>query len=36
MGEHLVEIYDLVNESRRQFPCNVKETRLSLRIKVDY
>lgn len=36
MGEHLVEIYDPITETKRQFPVNVKETRLSLRIKVDY
>jgi eukaryotic-like serine/threonine-protein kinase len=35
MGEHLVEIYDLVTETKRQYTANVKETRLSFRIRLD-
>ncbi|MEZ4365134.1 MAG: PEGA domain-containing protein [Kofleriaceae bacterium] len=34
-GEHVVEIYDLVSETRRQFPVTVKDTRNSLRVRVD-
>jgi hypothetical protein len=36
MGEHNVEIYDPVNDSRRTFPINIVQTRLSHRVKVDY
>jgi hypothetical protein len=36
MGEHTVEVYDLVTETWRKFPAMVRETRLSFRIKVDY
>lgn len=36
MGEHVVEIYDPVNDSRKAFPINIEQTRLSHRIKVDY
>jgi serine/threonine protein kinase len=35
LGEHLIEVYDLVTETRRQFPAMVRETRLSFRVKVD-
>jgi serine/threonine protein kinase len=35
LGSHVVEIYDLVTETRRQFPVTVKETRNSVRVKVD-
>ncbi len=34
-GEHVVEIYDPVTEQRRSFPVRVKQTRLSLRVRVD-
>jgi hypothetical protein len=34
-GEHVVEIYDLISETRRQFPINVKETSRSMRVRVD-
>jgi hypothetical protein len=34
-GEHVVEIYDPVTDSRRQFRVEVKETRNSLRVRVD-
>ena len=36
MGEHNVEIYDPVTDSRRAFPINIVQTRLSHRVKVDY
>jgi hypothetical protein len=36
MGPHAVEIYDPITDSRREFQVDVKETRLSLRIRVDY
>jgi hypothetical protein len=35
LGEHTVEVYDLVTEERKSFPARVKETRNSLRVKVD-
>jgi hypothetical protein len=35
LGEHVVEIYDFVTETRRQYRIDVKETRLSFRIRVD-
>ena len=35
IGEHTVEVYDLVTEERKSFPARVKETRNSLRVKVD-
>ncbi len=35
LGPHVVEIHDLVTETRRQFPVTVKETRNSLRVRVD-
>ncbi len=34
-GKHVVEIYDPITDSRRRFSAHVKETRLSLRVKVD-
>lgn len=34
-GEHVVEIYDLISETRRQFNVNVKETSRSQRVRVD-
>ena len=36
MGEHVVEVYDPENDSRRAFPINIVQTRLSHRVKVDY
>jgi serine/threonine-protein kinase len=35
VGAHTVEAYDLVTETRHQFPVLVKDTRLSVRVKVD-
>jgi serine/threonine-protein kinase len=35
LGEHVVEIYDPVTDTRNSFPANVKETRRSLRVRVD-
>jgi hypothetical protein len=35
VGAHTVETYDLVTETRHQFPTMVKDTRLSARVKVD-
>ena len=35
LGEHTVEVYDLVSEERREYPARVKETRNSLRVRVD-
>jgi serine/threonine protein kinase len=34
-GEHVVEIYDLISETRRQFRIDVKETSRSMRVRVD-
>ncbi len=35
VGAHVVEIYDPETESRREFHVEVKQTRLSLRVRVD-
>lgn len=35
VGPHTVEVYDLVSETRRSIPANVKGTRNSLRVRVD-
>jgi serine/threonine-protein kinase len=35
LGSHTVEVYDLVSESRTQYPVVVKDTEHSLRVKVD-
>ncbi len=34
-GKHVVEIYDPVTDTRREFKANVEDTRLSLRVRVD-
>jgi hypothetical protein len=34
-GDHMVEVYDLTTESRRQFPVVVQSSDRSLRVKVD-
>nr|MBA2538809.1 hypothetical protein [Deltaproteobacteria bacterium] len=35
LGPHIIEIYDMMTETRRQFPVVVKDTRLSVRVKVE-
>jgi hypothetical protein len=35
LGSHTVEVYDFVTEDRKEFSARVKETRNSLRVKVD-
>ncbi len=35
LGTHTIEIYDIVTETRRQFPVAVKDTRLSVRVRVE-
>jgi eukaryotic-like serine/threonine-protein kinase len=35
VGEHVVEIYDPITDSRREFPVTVNDTRRSVRIRVD-
>ncbi|RMH42883.1 MAG: PEGA domain-containing protein [Deltaproteobacteria bacterium] len=35
LGEHEVEIYDPVTDTRSKFKANVEQTRLSLRVRVD-
>jgi hypothetical protein len=35
VGEHVVEIYDPITDSRREFPVTVNETRHSVRVRVD-
>ena len=35
LGAHTIEIYDIVTETRRQFPVAVKDTRLSVRVRVE-
>jgi serine/threonine protein kinase len=34
-GKHVVEIYDPVTDTRREFNVNVEDTRLSVRVRVD-
>jgi hypothetical protein len=34
-GPHTVEVYDLQSETRRKWEIDVKDTRLSYRIKVE-
>ena len=34
-GKHVVEIYDPVTDTRREFDVDVVDTRLSVRIRVD-
>ena len=36
LGEHNVEVYDPETDSRKSFPINIEQTRLSHRVKVDY
>jgi hypothetical protein len=35
LGTHTVEVYDLVSETRRKWDIDVKETRLSFRVRVE-
>lgn len=35
-GEHTVEVYDLVSETRKTFTASVRKTRVSVRVRVDY
>jgi serine/threonine-protein kinase len=35
LGNHVVEVYDLVTDARTQYPVLVKDTRNSLRVKLD-
>lgn len=35
-GDHTVEVYDLVTETRKTLPARVKATRVSVRVRVDY
>jgi hypothetical protein len=35
LGDHTVEVYDMVSEAKRSFPVSVKDTRLSVRVKVE-
>jgi hypothetical protein len=35
VGPHTVEVYDVVTETRKQWPIVVKDTRLSFRVKID-
>ena len=35
LGDHTVDIYDPVTDSRRSFPTRVRETRISKRVRVD-
>ena len=35
VGNHTIEVYDVVTEARRQFPVVVKDTRLSVRVRVE-
>jgi hypothetical protein len=35
VGPHTVEVYDIVTESRRKFEINVKDERLSERVRIE-
>ncbi len=35
LGPHVVEIYDVVSETRKKFEIEVKDTRLSYRVKIE-
>jgi serine/threonine protein kinase len=35
VGDHVLEVYDITTESRRQFPISVKSVDRSLRVRVD-
>ena len=35
LGPHTVEVYDVVSETRRKWEIDVKDTRLSFRVRVD-
>ncbi|MEJ7603251.1 MAG: PEGA domain-containing protein, partial [Kofleriaceae bacterium] len=35
VGSHVVEVYDVTNDSRRKWEIDVKDTRLSVRVKID-
>ena len=35
IGPHVVEVYDIVTETRRKFDIVVKDERLSVRVKID-
>ncbi len=35
LGPHVVEVYDVVSETRKKFEIDVKDTRLSYRVKIE-
>ena len=35
IGPHIVEVYDVVSETRRKWEIDIKDTRLSYRVKID-
>jgi hypothetical protein len=35
LGAHVVEVYDVVSDSRKKFDIEVKDTRLSVRVKIE-
>ncbi len=35
IGPHVVEVYDVISETRRKWEIDVKDTRLSYRVKID-
>ncbi|MCW5801327.1 MAG: hypothetical protein KIT31_02860 [Deltaproteobacteria bacterium] len=35
LGGHVVEVYDLVSETRRKWEINITDTRLSYRVRID-
>ena len=35
VGTHTVEVYDAVSESRKKWDVDVKDTRLSVRVKIE-
>jgi hypothetical protein len=35
IGPHVVEVYDVVSDSRKKFDVDVKDTRLSVRVKIE-
>jgi hypothetical protein len=35
MGKHVVEVYDIVTETRKKYDVNIVDDRLSVRVKID-
>jgi alkaline phosphatase len=35
LGNHVVEVYDIVTETRKKYDVDIKDDRLSVRVKID-